>query len=254
MAVESESGKGTTFTISLPAEVVDARTERAAPVRILPETVPASGGSTILVIDDDPAVHDLLRRYLSKEGFRVAGATGGAEGLEVAHTLRPDEIVLDVMMPTMDGWAVLTALKADPSVADIPVIMLSIIDDKNMGFALGASEYLTKPIVRDRLVGVIAKYRQAHAAPSVLIVEDDAATRDMLRRLLENERWVVIEAENGRVVLERLTEDRPALLLPDLMMPEMDGFELVAELQRHDEWRTIPIIVVTAKSVFDNKQ
>ena len=249
VAVESTVGEGTTFTITLPAEVVDTRAEKPTPPRAVPETAPASGGTTVLVIDDDPAVHDLLRRYLSKEGFRVAGATGGAEGIEVAHTLRPDAIVLDVMMPTMDGWAVLTALKADRAVADIPVIMLTIVDDKNLGFAQGASEYLTKPIDRDRLVSVIAKYRHAHTTPTVLIVEDDAATRDMLRRLLEKESWTVAEAENGRVALERLAEARPALLLLDLMMPEMDGFELVAEMQRHEEWRTIPIVVVTAKDV-----
>ncbi|HEY7065755.1 MAG TPA: response regulator [Chloroflexota bacterium] len=248
VAVESEPGVGTMFTISLPAEVVDHRPERPVAARPAVEPVPASGGSTVLVIDDDPAVHDLLKRYLSKEGFRVASATGGADGLAVAHTLRPDAIILDVMMPSMDGWAVLTALKADPQVADIPVVMLTIVDDKNMGFALGASDYLTKPIDRDRLLSVVEKYRHARPAP-VLVVEDDTATRQMLRRLLEREQWTVAEAENGRVALERLAEERPALILLDLMMPEMDGFELVAEMQRHEAWRSIPIIVVTAKDV-----
>ncbi|HLH14188.1 MAG TPA: response regulator, partial [Solirubrobacteraceae bacterium] len=248
VAVESAVGHGTTFTITLPAEVRAERTERAVTPAPTPDGLPPSG-STVLVVDDDPAVHDLLKRYLSKEGFRVVAAAGGAEGIEVARRLRPDAIILDVMMPSMDGWAVLTALKADAALADVPVIMLTIVDDANLGFALGASEYLTKPIDRDRLVSTVEKYRQPPAAPTVLVVEDDAATRDVLRRLLEKEGWTVVEAEDGRAALERLAHERPALLLLDLMMPRMDGFELVAELQRHDQWRSIPVVVVTAKDL-----
>ena len=112
----------------------------------------SAGIGTVLVIDDEAAVRDLMQRFLTKEGFRVVTALGGEEGLRLARELRPDAITLDVMMPGMDGWAVLSALKADPDLADIPVIMLTIVDDKNLGYALGASDYLTKPIDRERLV------------------------------------------------------------------------------------------------------
>ena len=249
VTVASAPGAGTTFTIRLPAEVVDQRLPSATGERGPSLAAVPTGANTVLVIDDNPAVHDLLQHYLTKEGFRVVTAAAGAEGVQIARDLRPDVIVLDVMMPSMDGWAVLTALKADAGTADIPVIMLSIVDDKNLGFALGASDYLTKPIDRDRLVSVLAKYRRDQASGKVLVVEDDPATREMLRRLLEREQWAVAEAENGRVALDRVAEDRPALILLDLMMPEMDGFEFVAELHRHAAWRTIPIIVVTAKDV-----
>src|SRR4029434_2955611 len=137
-----------------------------------------------LVIDDEPAVRDLMQRFLSREGFRVVTAAGGEEGLRLARELRPDAITLDVMMPGLDGWAVLTALKADPSVADIPVIMLTIVDDKNLGYALGASDYLTKPIERERLVTVLAKHRRDRP---VLVVDDDVTLRQLLRRMLEPE-------------------------------------------------------------------
>jgi CheY-like chemotaxis protein len=160
--------------------------------------------------------------------------------------LRPDAITLDVMMPGMDGWAVLSALKADPDIADIPVVMLTIVDDKNLGYALGASDYLTKPIDRERLVTVLRQHRRDRP---VLVVDDDAGLRQLLRRMLEPEGYAVVEAENGRVALERLRDMSPSVVLLDLMMPEMDGFEFVAEFRRHDAWRPIPIVVITARDL-----
>ncbi len=161
----------------------------------------------MLVIDDEPAVRDLMQRFLGKEGFRVVAAAGGEEGLRWARELRPDAITLDVMMPGMDGWAVLAALKADPEVADIPVIMLTIVDDRNLGYALGASDYLTKPIDRERLVTVLKQHRRDRP---VLVVDDDAEVRQLLRRMLESEGYAVVEAENGRVALERLRDGSPS--------------------------------------------
>jgi CheY-like chemotaxis protein len=154
-----------------------------------------------------------------------------------------------VLMPGMDGWSVLTALKADPALADIPVMMLTIVDDKNLGYALGAADYLTKPVDRDRLIALLQKYRHVDPARSVLVVDDEAAARELLRRMLYQEGWTVSEAKNGRVALERIAEHRPVLILLDLMMPEMDGFEFVAELRQHEEWQTIPIVIVTAKDL-----
>ena len=203
----------------------------------------------VLVIDDDPAVHDLMRRSLEKDGFRVEVAADGKSGLELAKQLKPAVITLDVMMPHMDGWAVLTALKADPATADIPVIMLTIVDDKQMGFALGAADYFTKPIDFQRLHTVLEKYRKPAGHQTVLVIEDDASAREMLRRTLEKDGWQVAEAQNGKVGLEKLDEAAPALILLDLMMPEMDGFEFMDALRTRGDAKRIPVIVITAKDL-----
>jgi len=244
VTVESVAGQGSTFTIRLPVLVAEAAGAAAAAAE--PVAADSPGIGTVLVIDDEAAVRDLMQRFLTREGFRVVTAPGGEEGLRRARELRPDAITLDVMMPGMDGWAVLSALKADAAVADIPVIMLTIVDDKNLGYALGASDYLTKPIDRERLVKVLAQHRRDRP---VLVVDDDAGLRQLLRRMLEPEGFTVVEAENGRVALERLADVRPSVILLDLMMPEMDGFEFVAEFRRHEAWRAIPIVVVTAKDL-----
>jgi GAF domain-containing protein/CheY-like chemotaxis protein len=244
VTVESAAGRGSTFTIRLPAHVAEPTEEPAPPVPTADRGAPGIG--TVLVIDDETAVRDLMQRFLGKEGFRVVTAAGGEEGLRRARELRPDAITLDVMMPGMDGWTVLSALKADPEVADIPVIMLTIVDDRNLGYALGASDYLTKPIDRERLVTVLKQHRRDRP---VLVVDDDAGLRQLLRRMLEPEGYAVVEAENGRVALERLRDVSPSVILLDLMMPEMDGFEFVTEVRRHEGWRAIPIIVITARDL-----
>ncbi len=247
VTVESVYEQGSTFTIQLPVKVADSRLE-VLPTADLTTIVPNSA-NTILVIDDDPNLADLLRPTLSREGFVIQTAVNGALGLQLARQLHPAIIILDVLMPGMDGWAVLTALKADPALTDIPVIMLSMVEDREMGLAVGASDYLTKPIDHNRLASVLRKYRTSHATHSVLVVEDDLLTRQMLRRGLEKEGWHVAEAENGRVGLQRLNEALPDLILLDLMMAEMDGFDFVTELYKQEAWRSIPIVVVTAKDV-----
>jgi PAS domain S-box-containing protein len=249
ITVESTLGQGATFTIRLPAEVIDPKAAALSRVEAAQANALPEGTPTVLVIDDDPTVHDLMQRFLRKEGLRMAAAASGEEGLRLARELRPAAITLDVMMPSMDGWAMLTALKADPLLADIPVIMLTIVDDKNMGYALGAADYLTKPVDWGRLAVILQKYRCAHPPCTMLIVEDDADTRDMLRRMLTREGWAVIEATNGRVALERMAESQPELILLDLMMPEMDGFAFLEALRQQDAWRSIPVVVVTAKDL-----
>ncbi|HKC07033.1 MAG TPA: GAF domain-containing protein, partial [Methylomirabilota bacterium] len=244
VTVESLAGRGSTFTIRLPAEVAESVEEPAPSAEATDRA--SAGVGTVLVIDDEAAVRDLMQRFLTKEGFRVVTAHGGEEGLRRARELRPDAITLDVMMPGMDGWAVLSALKADPDVADIPVIMLTIVDDRNLGYALGASDYLTKPIDRERLVAVLKQHRRDLP---VLVVDDDVEVRQLFRRMLEPEGYTVAEAGNGREALDRLHDVLPSVILLDLMMPEMDGFEFVAEFRRHEAWRAIPIIVVTAKDL-----
>jgi CheY-like chemotaxis protein len=249
VTVESAPGRGSTFTIRLPAEVTDPKATPAPRTETLPANALPVGARTVLVIDDDPTVHDLMQRFLSKEGVHIVTATGGEEGLRLARTLRPAAITLDVLMPGMDGWAVLTALKADADLADIPVIMLTIVDNKTMGYTLGASDYLTKPIDWERLTAVLRQYRCAHPPCLVLIVEDEAVMRNMLRRMLANEGWAVTEAVNGREALERVAENQPELILLDLMMPEMDGFAFLEALRQQEAWRAIPVVVLTAKDL-----
>ena len=259
ITVTSEPGRGSCFTVRLPVEVSERRTGVPTPPRPRPqpqewrEPAPAEAIATVLVVDDDQNARDLMQRGLTREGFRVVTAVGGEDGLRLARELRPDVITLDVLMPGMDGWAVLRVLKNDPEVATIPVILVTMVDDKDMGYALGAADYLPKPIDRERLASLLRKY-QCHPGP-VLIVEDDEATREMMRRTLEQDGWTVEEAENGRVALSRVGQHAPGLILLDLMMPEMDGFEFVEMLRRNEAWRKIPIVVVTARDVSpDDKQ
>jgi signal transduction histidine kinase/DNA-binding response OmpR family regulator len=251
ITVESTPGAGTCFTMRIPADVARASgVERPeAGAKRAPET--AASGTRVLVIDDEENARDLIRRFLAKEGFNVITASSGAEGLRLAKASRPDAITLDVIMPGMDGWDVLKKLKSDPDLADIPVIMLTMVDSMNLGYALGAVEYMTKPVDRERLLAVMEKYRREHASSTALIVEDDSAIREMLRRRLEREDWNVGEAENGRVALEWLEVNHADVILLDLMMPEMDGFEFVERWRMRKEGRSTPILVVTAKDLND---
>jgi CheY-like chemotaxis protein len=187
-----------------------------------------------------------MRRFLAKEGFDVVTAKDGEDGLRLARELRPLVITLDVLMPGLDGWSVLKELKGDPALAATPVLMLTIVDEQHRGYALGASDYMTKPIDRERLRAVLDKYRSKWNGKRVLLVEDDASTREWLRRMLVEEGWEVSEAENGRVGLERIQQARPDLVLLDLLMPEMDGFEFLAELRKKGLLQEVPVVVVTA--------
>ena len=158
ITVASEPGKGTSFTMQLPAVVVEKKAE--APQPQAKPTGAQAEGSPVLVIDDDPTVHDLMRRFLGKEGFRIVPALSGEEGLKLARESPPDVILLDVQMPTMDGWTVLQQLKADPRLKDIPVVLVTMMDQKNLGFSLGANDYLMKPVDRERVAAVLRKYRR----------------------------------------------------------------------------------------------
>jgi signal transduction histidine kinase/CheY-like chemotaxis protein len=250
--VQSRLGEGSTFIIRLPAEVV--LTEPAAPAlaprAAEPESGPAAeapaGPNIVVVIDDDPAVRELMERFLGKEGFAVRTASTGEEGLKMVKQLQPRAVTLDVMMPGgLDGWGVLAALKRDPETADIPIIMSTIVDDRSRGFALGATDYITKPIDWSRLHTVLANLGTPRNAP-VLVVEDDPSSRELAKRTLARDGWAVLEADNGKTALAQARKHRPAVILLDLMMPEMDGFGFLEEKRKDPSLADIPVIVVTA--------
>lgn len=246
--VESEYGQGCTFTIRLPSKVTSKSSTPAAKTDI---SANETSRGEVLVIDDDPAVRDLFKNYLTKQGYQVSVANGGDEGLRLARQLHPDAITLDAMMPGMDGWMVLSALKTDPALADIPVIMASMIEDKQLGYSLGATDYLVKPINREQLSAVLNKYHiNKQAVPEVMVIDDDLSSLQMIETMLKKAGgWQVVTAENGRIGLEKITEKQPDLILLDLMMPEMDGFEFVTHLREHEKLRRIPIVVLTAKDI-----
>jgi len=256
ITVESQLGKGSTFTIRLPARIESVQPaplmRRVRPERQSPKAVK---GSLILVIDDDQTVCEVMARYLEREGFVVRTATGGREGLQLAHELHPAAITLDINMPDLDGWTVLAALKGDPQLADIPVVLVTIEDNRSRGYSLGATEYMTKPIDRERLISLLQNI-SSPIARKVLLVDDDEIMRESVRRVLEQEKWEVAGASNGRFALAHLAESCPDVIVLDLLMPEMDGFEFLVEMRQRPEWRDIPVLVLTAKdlSVEDQKQ
>ncbi|HEX6007247.1 MAG TPA: response regulator, partial [Burkholderiales bacterium] len=251
ITVVSEAGSGSIFTIRLPAEV---RAAQPIPVLRPAPVTPASGSSVnapdVLVVDDDPTVRSLTERFLVREGFSVVTADGGREGLRLARELRPMAMTLDVVMPDLDGWTVLAALKGDPELADIAVILLTILDEKNRGYALGAADYMVKPVDRERLAGVLRGII-GRGGGKVLVVDDDDILRRGLVQVLEREGWKAREADNGRQGLACLQESPPDVIVLDLMMPEMDGFEVIEQLRHHPKWRDIPVVVVTAKDLTD---
>jgi signal transduction histidine kinase/DNA-binding response OmpR family regulator len=256
ITVESTLGEGSTFTIRLPVEVKSEADESGvatvADAASATETPEPSDERVVLLVDDDPTALDLLERTFQGAGVRVVTASDGREALRLARSLHPAAITLDVLMPGMDGWEVLRELKDDPETRDIPVIMVTMTDDRELGFALGATEFLTKPVDRGRLVKLLDRYTAEGAEKRALVVDDKADNRTVLRRALEKEGWQVSEAENGRVALECVAASSPSLILLDLMMPVMDGFEFVMEMRKRDASRSIPIVVVTAKDLTED--
>jgi CheY-like chemotaxis protein/nitrogen-specific signal transduction histidine kinase len=253
--VESTLGEGSTFSVRLPAKTMPEKNAQTSDSEIKNFSKQETGEEAdsieqeniILVIDDDPMVHTQMQRAFEKEGYRIITATDGEEGLALARKYHPTLITLDILMPGMDGWTVLTELKADPEMANIPVFVISMVDNENKGYSLGASEYLTKPIDRTRIHILMKKYKWDSG--SVLVVEDDTATRKRLCRMLEDYGLHVAEAENGEIALGQVKKTCPNVIFLDLMMPVMDGFEFIEELRQTPEWRTIPIVVITSKEL-----
>jgi signal transduction histidine kinase/CheY-like chemotaxis protein/HAMP domain-containing protein len=251
--VQSTVGQGSTFTVTLPAGrgLTGMRGAHPDLKRSLIDAQPVGQGRRALVIDDEDTSRDILRQILKREGFDVMTASNGRQGIEIARDVQPSVITLDVLMSDLDGWSTLQELKRDTELRDIPVIMVTIVDEENRGYTLGAAAYLTKPVNRECLLKALASCRPEHASPRVLVIEDDAHTRGWLTRILREDGWEATEAENGRVALERLSLVDPDIILLDLMMPEMDGFEFVDEIRRDEKTRHLPLIVLTAADLSD---
>ncbi len=248
VSVDSEFGEGSSFSIRLPVALdQDAIAESALETEV--EDLVGSG-NVVLVIDDDLIVRELLKSHLSRLGYAVAVAASGEDGLKLAHKLRPDAIILDLLMPEMDGWQVLEQLQANPALVDIPVIIASVEDARDVSFAKGAKEYLLKPVSQDQLAEVLNKYKISDLdSPRVMLIEDDKVTREMVAGMLQNHGLRMFKCEDGRIALEHMEDRRPDLILLDLNMPEMDGYEFLARLRQTEEWRSIPVIVLTGNEL-----
>jgi signal transduction histidine kinase/DNA-binding response OmpR family regulator/HAMP domain-containing protein len=262
---ESTLGQGSVFTIYLPNQGTESpdraaqlpHTQTAATPTSQPNPPAHQANGTVLVIEDDPAARELIARSVARAGFHIETAVSGEQGLYLAAQLLPDAITLDVMLPQIDGWSVLKQLKADPALAHIPVIIVSIIDDKASGWALGAADYLTKPVDYKKLAQRLQKYQRSGYDPSgghVLVVDDDAQTRSLLQRTLSQSGWSVSEASSGTAALALLECCTPDLVLLDLLMPQMDGFEVLQALRLTPAWEAIPVIVITGKQLSDDEQ
>ena len=242
ITLASKEAEGSTFTAILPLVYA---AEAEMPIDVDINTIPREGAQRIVLsIDDDPNVLSLLTQEMEEEGFEVVGVTRALEGIEKAKLIGPHAITLDIMMPGMDGWEAIAKLKGDPATRDIPLIVVSIIDNKELGFRLGADEYLVKPVDKDALMGVLQRYEgRGH---EVLIADDDPTVIDLVRQLLAEDGWTVRSAANGREALDEIAQKQPDVLLLDLMMPIMDGFETLKQLRDDPATENLPVVVVTA--------
>ena len=244
--VASVAGEGTTFSFALPAIHASAPLAVAQP-DLEPAPEEAGAGDLVLVIDDDADQQALMTRFLHREGFRVRVASEGRTGLALAKRLRPRAILLDVMMPVIDGWSVLTELKADPDLSETPVVMVTSVDQRSLAASLGAADYMIKPVRWDRFRKVMDRFRTATGG--ILLVEDDVDARAAIRGVLEEDGWKVFEAGDGREGLVLAGTRRPEVVLLDLNMPVMDGFDFLAALRRLPGCGEVPVVVLTARDL-----
>ena len=250
--VDSRPGEGSVFGFAIPRQVVRQETSEPAPL-LAPGASSGeakNGKPTILLVEDDEASIDLLSLHLSGAGFRVELARDGRDGLDLARKLHPDGIVLDIILPELDGWDLLAAVKADPRVAEIPVIVVSMLDERGKGFALGAAEYLVKPVGRDEVLAAVERCLNAGDAPrKVLVIDDDPRALELMRAVLEPEGYVVATADNGEDGVALARDEQPDVVLLDLLMPGVDGFAVVDRLRADAATSEIPIVVLTSKTM-----
>ena len=245
VTVTSKPGEGSTFTLRMPAKV---RRPKVVPVLTAPASSAQPGklSSEILVIDDDESVHRVLVKILEPEGFTVISAFNGEQGFQLARERHPQVIILDILMPDRNGLSVLADLKKHPALASIPVVLLTMTDDKEQGFALGASAFISKPIDNNQLVAAIQHHKASADGRHALVVEDDPHQRDLVLRMLEKEGWETEFVVNGSEALESVASRQPAIILLDLLMAEMDGFEFLTQLRANADWKLIPVVVITS--------
>ncbi len=244
--VESTHGQGSVFTVKLP--------ERVHPISLRVNGPDAKDAPVVLVIDDDQLSYEVLSRSLAERGFRVEWVRTGDRGLEAAREHQPNVIVLDITMPGKDGWSVLASLKEDAQTAGIPVLMVTSLDEPELGMALGASDYLVKPVEPTRLVTIVQRWlKNSQGRSTVLVVDDDAAMREIVERTLRGAGYEVATAVNGIAGLEAVEACQPGLIVLDLMMPEMDGFEFLSRLEQNPRHRHVPVIVATAKELSESE-
>jgi len=249
ITVISEPGMGSTFTFTVPAWATGQGT--ATPLQPRPLRRPNQGlpGTAILVVDDDPSVRQLISRHLEQEGWKTVQASNATDALQLARESRPMLITLDIMMPDASGWWVLEKLKEDPQTAGIPVLVVTIVEDQRLVFALGASDYLGKPYDRGALIAKIHRLLPRLEGKRVLVVDDDAEARTMLAKILNEERADVVLATGGDEAMSLIAQAPPDLVLLDLMMPGMSGFEMVARLRAQPAGASIPVMIVSAKEL-----
>ncbi|MDM8567226.1 response regulator [Candidatus Halobeggiatoa sp. HSG11] len=248
ITVDSEFGIGSIFTLNIPLQANSVPVANKLPE--LDDEELSKGDGIILVIDDEIAVRDLLQKELSRLGYSVATASNGEEGLRLAKKLRPDTILLDINMPGINGWQVLSLLKRNSLLSDIPVIIISIEIDKKMGNAMGVTDYITKPIQQEQLAKVLEKYKvKDEATGLIMVIDDNDIVRDTTAIILEHQGWRVFKAENGKIALEHMEHKKPSLILLDLDMPVMDGFEFLEQLHQNEVWSSTPVVVLTAKAL-----
>ncbi|HEU4611462.1 MAG TPA: response regulator [Kofleriaceae bacterium] len=246
ISATSTLGRGSKFTFALPGAIDTTKVARVANAVTSALPTSSNGPFTVLIIDDDPMVQHLVRGHLESEEFKVFSAVDGVEGLTLAREVRPTVIVLDIHLPRLDGWTVLAELKSDPVLNQIPVIMMSVEEQRARGFSFGACEYLVKPVEPDRLLTVV-KRALLPSDGDVLVVDDDESTREMVSRHLRRAGYSTVEARDGEEALLRSRVISPGLVILDLIMPGVDGFEVLRTM-RSEGMRT-PVIVLTGKTL-----
>ncbi|EDN70669.1 two-component hybrid sensor and regulator [Beggiatoa sp. PS] len=251
ISVTTEFGKGSTFSISLPRNAkVQKQIVKTTPTIETEIPVFLKGDGIVLVINHDPEACELLKHDLSNLGYAVAVSTNGYDGLELAYKLRPDAILIDGHQSNMEGWQLLSSLKNDPFMAHIPVMMITLAEDKQKGYAMGATDCVDKTQVRQQLSAILEKYRIGdNSTGLVMVVDDDELFSESVVSILEHQGWRVFQAENGQVALEQLDRKKPTLILLDLNMPIMDGFEFLEHLHNNDKWNNTPVVILSAQNL-----
>ncbi|MBI4442251.1 MAG: response regulator, partial [Acidobacteria bacterium] len=247
--VESEPGRGSRFHFTLPAG--SPRPQLALDVPRKAPQCSQPGQPLILIVDDEPEARELLANYLEPEGYRTVAAESGEVAIAKARQLLPDAITLNMLMPGKNGWETLYILKKTPETASIPIVIVSVVDKKEMGFGLGAAEYLVKPVARETLVAALERHlgSRKNGPFRILVVEDEPQHLQMMVEVLESAGYATLAASGGREALQVLAQTPPDAVLLDLMMPEVDGFQVIHHMKEDSVLREIPIFVLTAKDL-----